>query len=173
MQVFNVTKQYSTGFTLVELMVALAIVGIIATVGLPNLGAFFSNNRVEAAVKVFAMDLRAARDYARTSNITVCVIANEVGDYSTGWMIQEFDGRCDDAASSAGTILSIREAPAAGSTIATTNFTQQAPIGFSANTGAAERTGTLTIRNSDCTGNRNADIEILISGQLITREQPC
>lgn len=73
--------QSQHGFTLYELMMTLAVVGIILTIGVPNLIAFSQNSRMTAA----ANDLHAAFQLARSesararTNITICASADPLG----------------------------------------------------------------------------------------------
>jgi type IV fimbrial biogenesis protein FimT len=69
------------GFTLYELLITLAVVGIILLVGIPNLTAFTQNSRMTST----ANDLHAAFQLARSesararTNITICASADPLG----------------------------------------------------------------------------------------------
>jgi len=69
------------GFTLYELMITLAVAGVILTLGVPNLTAFTKNSRMTAT----ANDLHAAFQMARSesararTNITICASADPLG----------------------------------------------------------------------------------------------
>ena len=69
------------GFTLYELLVTLLIVGVILTLGVPNLAAFTQNSRMTST----ANDLHAAFQLARSeaarakTNITICASADPMG----------------------------------------------------------------------------------------------
>lgn len=70
-------KHSQSGFTLYELLITFLIVGVIMTLGLPNLTAFTQNSRMTAA----ANDLHATFQLARAeaarakTNITICASA--------------------------------------------------------------------------------------------------
>jgi len=74
-------KRSQHGFTLYELMITIAIVGIVLMFGLPNLAAFRQNGRMTAT----ANDLHAAFHLARSesararTNITICASADPMG----------------------------------------------------------------------------------------------
>lgn len=71
-------KRLQTGFTLYELLITLLIVGVILTLGIPNLSEFTANSRLTGA----ANDLHAAFQLARSeaarakTNVTICASAN-------------------------------------------------------------------------------------------------
>jgi len=71
-------KRSQSGFTLYELLITLLIVGVVLTLGIPNLSQFTRNSRITGA----ANDLHAAFLLSRTeaarakTNITICASAN-------------------------------------------------------------------------------------------------
>lgn len=84
------------GFTLYELMITLLIVGVVLTLGMPNLTAFSQNSRITTS----ANDLHAAFQVARSeaarakSTITICASNNSMstaadcqGDWEDGFIV--------------------------------------------------------------------------------------
>jgi type IV fimbrial biogenesis protein FimT len=84
------------GFTLYELMITLLIVGVVLTLGMPNLTAFSQNSRITST----ANDLHAAFQVARSeaarakANITICASSNSMtaaadcqGNWEDGFII--------------------------------------------------------------------------------------
>lgn len=75
-------KRIQGGFTLYELLVTLLIVGVVLTLGIPNLTDFARNSRVTST----ANDLHAAFHLARSesarakTNITICASADSMTD---------------------------------------------------------------------------------------------
>jgi len=63
-----------SGFTLLELMVALAVAGILFAIAVPNLRTFIQNNRLTAASNDLLASLQLARTEAvkRQANVVVC-----------------------------------------------------------------------------------------------------
>lgn len=80
------------GFTVTELMVVVAIVGIIAAIAAPDMVEMVRRQRVKtAAFDVFA-GLSMARSEAIKRNITVNVTPN-AGDWTKGFVITDANGR--------------------------------------------------------------------------------
>ena len=70
-------KKYS-GFTLIELMVALAVVAILISVGLPKMSVFFKGNRMVTNANDLLSGLYVARSEAikRNSRVSICKSTN-------------------------------------------------------------------------------------------------
>ncbi len=84
----------NSGFTLVELMVTLAIVGTIATVGLPSLSLFLRGNQMVAASNdlVSAMNVARSEAIKLNSRVSICESANgsacsATGSWRDGWIV--------------------------------------------------------------------------------------
>jgi type IV fimbrial biogenesis protein FimT len=91
-------KRAQPGFTLLELMVVLAIAGVLFAVGIPAMGNFVRNSRITSA----ANDVMAALHFTRSEAIkrrlpvTLCTSTNNVTDVNptcaasallTGWIV--------------------------------------------------------------------------------------
>lgn len=74
------------GYTLLEVMIALAIAGILLAVGVPGLTSFVKNNRMLAETNGLMTALKTGRSEAMTqrTNVTVCRTANNVNCGGTG-----------------------------------------------------------------------------------------
>jgi type IV fimbrial biogenesis protein FimT len=83
------------GFTLIELMITLAVAAILLTVAVPNMRDLILNNRLTAATNVFVSSLNIARSEAIKlgRNATVCVSDAAVQnsctgtDWAKGWLV--------------------------------------------------------------------------------------
>ena len=66
------------GFTLIELMVGVAILAVLAAIAGPNMGQFLSARRVEDVARRLGEDLNLARNEAvkRNANVMVCATIN-------------------------------------------------------------------------------------------------
>jgi len=65
----NLQKPRQSGFSLVELLTVVAVIGILALVTVPNFISFYQMNKVKAAMRNFTSDLRTARQLAITSGM--------------------------------------------------------------------------------------------------------
>jgi type IV fimbrial biogenesis protein FimT len=66
------------GFTLMELMVTIAVAGVLVAVATPNLRTFLQNNRLSSAANDMLRSFQIARSEAikRQQNVVVCASAN-------------------------------------------------------------------------------------------------
>lgn len=85
------TKQH--GFTLIELMVAIALLGLLLSMAVPALEQFTSNARQTSTINDFVASLHMARSTAVTINarVTVCASSNqqtcEAVPWDAGWIV--------------------------------------------------------------------------------------
>lgn len=73
----------NTGFTLIELMTVIVILGIFASIALPGFNALIQSNRTKSTADEFQALLVAARTDAVTKRTSVSV-SNTDGTWSTG-----------------------------------------------------------------------------------------
>ena len=117
-----------TGFTLYELLTTLLIVGVILTLGVPNMQAFRQNSRMTAVANDLHSSFHLARSEAARAktNITICASADSDvavptcgGELEAGWVV--FEDRDGDIVVDAGEPILRRSPPvSAGIVINTT-----------------------------------------------------
>jgi type IV fimbrial biogenesis protein FimT len=165
-------KGIDSGFTLIELVVTVAVAGILLTVGVPSIKTFITNTDGMAASKLLELDIIYAHDHAKTQAVDVCVTPINESTFDDGWTIQEFDSPCTDPIHVAGDIIRERGSLTSGTSATSATFKKSTPIAFSTE-GRSIVSGIIEIRTDDCTGNRNVDLEIYISGQVVSSEVSC
>ena len=73
-------KTSQNGFTLYELMITLLIVGVVLSLGIPNMRAYSQNSRMTSTANDFHAAFHLARSEASRAktNITICASANSM-----------------------------------------------------------------------------------------------
>jgi type IV fimbrial biogenesis protein FimT len=87
-------RRLTAGFTLIELIVTLCIIGILAGVAIPSLGTFVEHQRTSAAISSLTTHMALARIAAvsRNRKSVLCPSVNgrqcaAGNDWSGGWMV--------------------------------------------------------------------------------------
>lgn len=116
----------SAGVTLVELIVAVAILAIIAAMALPSFNNVIVSNRLAAGANELVGSLQAARSEAirRGSRVVVCASSSGTtctGTWSDGWIVFE-DANRDGAVTAGETILRSQSALADLEVLASSNI---------------------------------------------------
>lgn len=81
------------GFTLIELMIAVALTALLMSMAVPAMDLFVSNARQTGAINDFVSSMHLARSTAITTNtrVTLCPSANgvtcEAIDWDRGWIV--------------------------------------------------------------------------------------
>jgi type IV fimbrial biogenesis protein FimT len=76
------------GFTLIELIITLTIVGILTTIAAPSMTSFVQNNRLRTQVTDFVVDLNYARSEATKQKLNIGICPGTVGggcDSTLSW----------------------------------------------------------------------------------------
>lgn len=86
------TNKSSLGFTLIEIMIVLAVIGVLTVVTIPKYQAFRNHYQLESAAQIVTNDLRLAKQLAmdRREMITVNLSSNSI---SVSGPTQVFDAQ--------------------------------------------------------------------------------
>ncbi|WP_420592267.1 GspH/FimT family pseudopilin [Bacterioplanoides sp.] len=149
-------------FTLVELMIVIAIIGIMMAVATPNLRTYNVNTMADSAHKALLQDIRYGRNTARDIGTNVEIFPQS-GDWSQGWIVNEVGGAP----------LRIH-GPVEQAVITSNSYNNQdgSRLTFDER-GRASAVGSFQIRTAGCTGDRNRDIAINVMGQTRTTTSAC
>ncbi|MBT6123761.1 MAG: prepilin-type N-terminal cleavage/methylation domain-containing protein [Halieaceae bacterium] len=77
----------SSGFTLVELMITVLIVGVLLGIGLPSFRSFIVDQRYRATSADLRLALMMARSEAVKRNAAIQVTPKTANDWTSGWEI--------------------------------------------------------------------------------------
>ena len=84
---------HSGGFSLIEVMVALAVFALVATLAVPNIRNFVQNNQMSASANNLMGSLALARSEAikRNTQVSVCASSTQTSctgaDWNNGWIV--------------------------------------------------------------------------------------
>lgn len=88
------TGAKAAGFSFIELLVTLALIGVVMTLAVPNFRAFLLNNRITAQTNDFVLALNYAKSEAVKRNLTVTVCSRQddttcAGNttWDAGWLV--------------------------------------------------------------------------------------
>ena len=165
----------NNGFTLLEMMMTLAIVGILLTVGVPSFKTLITNNRITSQTNDFITDLSIARSEAVKRNVwmTVCTSNTKTGctvsGWNQGWIVFTDVGK-DGAVSTGDTILRVNTGFTGNTTLAISGFNNANYIQFLPNgtvTGVTQGDPTHPAKFTLCySGYTGKDIIFTTTGRM-------
>lgn len=196
-------------FTLIELMIVIAIVGILVTVVAPNMRTFIANSASHSLSSTLLIDIMHARNHAISNDVIVKMIplgidptgADNAGvgasdftpnangvNWGYGWLIF-VDTDNDNILDPGEFIIRRHESSGLDAHISSgpgdqfndedgnpqgplTHFDRDNPIGF-LESGAAIRSGALTIAHFGCAGDNARTLQINQVGQVIGNDVLC
>ena len=91
----SLKKQSVIGFTIIEMIITVALLAVMLAVGVPSFGTMFQNNKLTEASNRFLSSITYARSEAinRNDSVNMCVLNDTGNDCDTdgrwedGWMI--------------------------------------------------------------------------------------
>jgi type IV fimbrial biogenesis protein FimT len=140
------------GFTLIELMIAVALLGLLLSMAVPALDQFTTNARQTSAINDFVASMHMARSTAVTTNarVTVCASSNqrtcEAVPWDQGWIV--FTDQNNDGSVNGNDAIVSASQGAEGLAMASGEFglaLQYRPNGRVVNAGANGTSGQFTV----------------------------
>ena len=165
----------SRGVTLLELMTAIAVLAVLAAVGVPAFSAIVRNNQIagQSANLVAAMNLARSEALKRGTRVSVCAAADndtcaEDGNWTNGWIVFADDFGDMGVLNDADTPIQVWPRVTSG-----VDITTEAPSVTFTRSGRAEFAESLTVSKNGCTGDQKREIAIGISGRIGLQRTTC
>ena len=181
------TNSRNKGFTLLELMTAVAVLGVLLAIGVPSFNATLRANRLVAVTNDLVTALNIARSEAvkRGQGVSVCAANSALNDCSgttawdQGWIV--FSDDSDTSGNTAGQLdgsdspLQVYSPAESGYSVAPTSPTTLTYLRFQ-RSGKLDSTAlstTLKLTPPDCTGNGARQIAIGNTGRISSSKVAC
>ena len=167
-------KIKNSGFTLIELMVTLAIATILITVAIPGFRTLIQGNRATAQSNELLSAFSLARSEAvkRGLRVSVCSSTDQATcaastNWATGWIVFTDDTGTAGTMDGTDEIIRVWDALNGLTLTGTTNNVQFLGSGL-VNAGS-----TLTLTPTDCTGNQRRTLSITAVGRASISDTAC
>jgi type IV fimbrial biogenesis protein FimT len=176
----NLNSFTHRGFTLVELMIVLAVAAILLSLAVPGYRSFTANNRATTTANQFLTVINLARSEAVKRGIPVSLCARAQPrtnpetcagstDWGTGWLLFTDNSGTRGQFDAADTLLQVwdeLESNPASLTGDTSSVQYQS-------TGAANSAASFTLIYPDCTGENKRTISIALTGRAAVKTSVC
>lgn len=159
------------GFTLVELMITLVVVGILVTIGIPSFQTLLQSSRMSTQSNEFVTGLNTARSEAVRRNESVRIEPLNGNDWEDGFVIPDPDDGAWDPDSEDQDPVRVFEAFGEGLTLSGFNGS----ITFLGD-GSIDADGALTFTlqpEGDCLGDMRREVTLSLSGATRMEVLPC
>jgi type IV fimbrial biogenesis protein FimT len=174
---------HQRGFNLLELMAAVAVLGVLLAVGVPSFTQMLRNNNVVANTNELVVALSTARSEAVRRGLPVAVCARSgptsdacrtgtANNWGDGWLVFTDAAATVGEVSAGDQILQRFDQVSDNVTLLTNNrpFVRFGASGLPPS-GAVDTT--FTIKHSACVGDNQRTVKITATGRLHTNKGPC
>lgn len=140
------------GFTLIELMITIAIAAILLTIAIPSFQGLINDNRITTQTNELVTDLMVAKSEAirRSVRVAICIrdtagtACNTGGAWGDGWILFA-DSDADGTVDTGETLLKVHEALPTGVTIAGAGFGTTGIVTYTPSGSTTSSVGTFTL----------------------------
>ena len=179
---FAARSEQMRGFTLIELMVTVAIAAILTMVGVPSFNEAIVNYRLTSYTNNFLASAQLARSEAikRNSRMTMCKSANgtsctSAGGWHQGWIV--FNDSNNDAMKDSGEVVVYKESAMPADFLMTgsanvDNYMSFVPSGATELVSRGLQTGTLTLCSQSGSSGQARQLIINSAGRLRVTKNP-
>ncbi len=168
------TRRLQLGFTLLELMVAIAVFAVLIGLGVPSFSGIINANRITAQTNDLVSALNYARSEAvkRSEPVGVCSSTDGATcaastDWSTGWIVFDDRGGVVGAPDAASDVLQVWQGTGGLTLDAGANFVRYA------GTGMSTTATTFELYKPDCSGEKARTVSIAVTGRISSVKSNC
>jgi type IV fimbrial biogenesis protein FimT len=168
------------GFTLLELMMTLAVAAILLTLVAPSYRSMVQNNRAATQTNSLVTALNFARSEAvkRGSRVSICASSNQTScsdssDWATGWIVFTDNSGAPDSLDAGDTLLRVAGALTGSTALVSTSgeqFLQYLSNGqineYPAGPTPIPTPVTFSLTVPDCTGDNVRNVSISLPGRV-------
>jgi type IV fimbrial biogenesis protein FimT len=166
----------ASGFTLFEMMVALAMVGILVVLAAPGFREFTRNNQVTAVNNDLVTALNLARSEAgrRSTPVAICpsadgITCGNLGDWRSGWIVFQDSAAAGAIASPDDVVQKWTESSGVLQLAADSAVVRYQPLGT---LDGANPIG-FDVSYVGCRGSNLRHVQVALIGTISTQLQPC
>lgn len=165
------------GFTLIELMVVIAVVAVLMMVAVPNMRNFLQNNRITSAANQVHASLNLARTEAikRQAPIRVeaTASAGATNEFGGGWVVYSDVNTDADFDAVADELIARVDALPGGASLDASGAGTVTQIIFAASGTAAPANTTFSLRIPGCRGDQGRNILVTGIGRISVSKVGC
>jgi type IV fimbrial biogenesis protein FimT len=179
-------RRFIGGFTLLELMTAITILGILLAIGIPAFTETMNTNRLAANTNGLVTALSVARSEASKRGVAVTVCAADAAQtgcsgaasWNTGWIVFSDDIGTSgtlDAGAGGDELLQVFPAPVAGFDVTAVTPATLTYVRFlrSGRPDSGVLSTTLKLSRPNCTGTKARQVAIANTGRISSGKVAC
>ena len=161
LKAMGIKMKQNNGFTIIELMITVTILGILVALGAPSFQQMIENNRIATETNKLLADLNLARSEALkigSSIVTVCATTDGNScsggsDWSGGWVVFIDKGTAGMVETASGDVVLSRSGALKDTAISSTGFSTSGYVSFrSTGSMTSSSQGSFTICRSGLVG---------------------